>query len=270
MRLLPCLAILGILAPPLAWAAEPDASEDKPLKFEGAIGLVSSYGPEYGGAQKSAWRFRPGGFVRYGRLTISGAGGFTTRRDNDVERGVSAALVERETLRVSLSARWTNGRKSDDSDALAGMGDIQGTVLARLRVHWQPEGPWRYSLAVNTDVLGHGNGYVVDLGAARAWTLDDQTRLLFSTGASFGSDTYMQSWYGVTPEQAQRTGYAVYTPGNGMRDVNLDLTLRHEFGKHWGSFVGTGLSWQVGAAAQSPLVQRRLGWTVGAGLVWRF
>lgn len=270
MRLLLGLVVLVPLMATAAGTPDPAPADAPPLRFEGAIGLVSSYAPEYGGARRSAWRFRPGGFLRYGRLTLSGSGGFTTRRDSDVERGVSAALVEHETLRVSLSARWTHGRQASDSGALAGMGDVPGTVLARLRVHWLPEGPWRYALAVNTDLLGHGHGYTVELGASRAWTLDAQTRLLFSAAASAGSDTHLQSWYGVTAAQAERSGLPVYTPGNGLRDLSADLTLRHEFGPHWGSFVGTGVSWQVGAAAQSPLVRRRLGWTVGCGLVWRF
>lgn len=266
-RLFGC-ALLWSMAAGLAQAVEPDV--EKPVRFEGAVGLISSYGPEYGGADRSAWRFRPAGFLRYGRITISGAGGFTTHRDDDVERGVSAELLQRRTWRVSLSGRWTGGRQESDSELLAGMGDIEGTVLARLRVQWLPEGPWRYALAVSTDVLGHGGGTMGEVGAARSWALAPQTRLQFGAGLSFGSDTHMQSWYGVTPEQSARSGYAVYTPGNGLRDVSAGLTLRHELGKHWGSYVGARASWEVGAAARSPLVQQRLGWSVGGGLVWRF
>lgn len=266
LRALPIL----LLSTGLVHAADPIAGDAKPPRFEGAIGLISSYGPEYSGAERSAWRVRPAGFLRYGRITISGAGGFTTRREDDVERGIAAELVQRRTWRLSLSGRWTNGRQEADSDALAGMGDIDGTVLARLRLQWLPEGPWRYSLAVSSDVLGHGGGSLGELGAARSWTLSPDTRLHFGAGLSFGSDTYMQSWYGVTPTQSQRSGYPVYTPGNGLRDVAAGLTLRHEFGKHWGSYVGGRASWEIGAAAKSPLVQQRLGWSLGAGLVWRF
>lgn len=261
-------AVCVSLAAGMAQAAEPDAG--KPARVEGAVGLISSYGPEYDGADRSAWRVRPAGFLRYGRITISGAGGFTTHRDDDVERGVSAELVRRKAWHVSLSGRWTSGRQARDSEALSGMGDIEGTVLARLRVQWLPEGPWRYALAVSTDVLGRGGGSLGELGVARSWSLDPQTRLQFGAGLSFGSDTYMQSWYGVTPEQSGRSGYPVYTPGNGLRDVSAGLTLRHEFGKHWGSYVSTRASWEIGAAARSPLVQQRLGWSVGGGLVWRF
>lgn len=256
---------------PLALLALPAlAQEAKAPRWEGAIGLVSSYGPGYAGADDFRVRLGPAGFVRYGRFTISGSGGFTTRRDDDVERGVAASLVERDNLRLSLSARWTTGRRESNSDRLAGMGDIQGTVLARLRVLWTPDGPWDYSLGVSTDLLGKGNGWIADIGAGRDWQLAPQTRLHLGVSASFGGDTYMQSWYGVTPEQASRTGYAVYTPGNGLRDASVGLTLRHEFSPRWGGFVSTGLSTQLGAAADSPLVLQRTGWSVGGGLAWRF
>lgn len=246
-------------------------AEDKPpRKFEGAVGLIAHYAPSYGGADEHSLRVSPAGFLRYGRFTVSGAGGFTTRRDDDVERGLSAALIDHDDLRLSLSGRWTNGRHESASPRLDGLGDIEGTLLARLRLQWTPEGPWTYSLGVNADLLGHGSGWIADLGLARTWVLSPQTRLQFSAALTFGSDTYLQSWYGITPEQAQRTGYAVYQPGNGFRDIGAGLTLRHEFSKHWGSYIGGSLSEHIGAARHSPLVLQPSGWSVGSGLVYRF
>lgn len=256
---------------PLSCCIAATAADDKPPpKFEGAVGLIAHYAPSYGGADDYSLRLSPAGFLRYGRFTVSGAGGFTTRRDTDVERGLAAALIDRDQLDLTLSARWTNGRKDSASPRLAGLGDIEGTLLARLRLQWTPDGPWRYSLGVNADLLGHGSGWIADLGVARSWVLGPQTKLQFSAALSFGSDTYMQSWYGITPEQAQRTGYALYTPGNGFRDLGAGLTLRHEFSKHWGSYVSGGLSEHIGPARHSPLVLQPSGWSVGGGLVYRF
>lgn len=246
------------------------AQDKPPPSFEGAVGLIVRYAPAYGGADEHSLRASPAGFLRYGRITLSGSGGFTTRRDTDVERGLSADLIDRDELRLSLSGRWTSGRKESASPRLAGLGDIEGTLLARVRLHWTPDGPWRYSLGVNADLLGHGSGWIADLGAARHWSLGPQTKLQLAAALTFGSDTYLQSWYGITPDQALRTGYAIYAPGNGFRDLGVSLTLRHEFSRHWGSYVDAGASVHIGAARRSPLVLEPLGWSVGGGLVYRF
>lgn len=265
------VAVFMLLTAGTCRAADtPPADDPPPLRVEGAIGLLTSYGPAYDGADRSAWRWRPAGFLRIGRVTLSGAGGFTTRREDDVERGVAASLVERRSWRLSLAGRWTGGRQEGDADGLAGMGDIPGTVLARARLQWLPDGPWRYALGVNADVLGRGHGWMVDLGAARSWTLAPATRLQWSAGLSLADAEHMRTWYGVTADQALRSGYAVYRPGGGLRDLSSGLTLRHDLGPRWGSYAGIHASWQLGPAADSPLVRQRLGWSVGAGLVWRF
>jgi MipA family protein len=266
-RLLLLPLITSLLSLP-AWAEDPPT--EKPTRFEGAIGLLANYGPNYAGADDYGFRLRPAGFVRYGRLTISGAGGFRTRTDNDVDRGVSATLIQRDRLRFSLSGRWTNGRSESDSDRLDGLGDIRGTVLLRATARWSPEGPWSYSLAVSTDALGRGNGTTADIGVARQWRLDPETKLNFSSSLTVADAKHMQAWFGVTPEQADRSGYPVYRPGSSLMDADLGVSLRHEFGPHWGSYVGAGVSVQLGNAASSPLVRQRLGWSVGSGLVWRF
>lgn len=267
---LPRPALLPLLAAALLVPRAAPAQDEAP-RFEGALGLVASFAPTYGGAADSRWRLRPAGFIRYGRVTVSGAGGFTTRRDDDVERGVSAELVETDALRVSLSARWTNGRRESADAALTGLGDVQGTLLARWRLRWTPPGsPWTLGLGLNNDLLGKGSGWIADAGVSRQWALAPRTRLHFGSTLTFGSDTYMQSWYGVTAAQAQRSGYRVYTPGSGLRDLSADLTLRHEFEARWAGFVGMGVSRHVGDAARSPFVIEPLGWQFGGGLAWRF
>jgi hypothetical protein len=74
----------------------------------------------YPGAADFTTKFNPAGFLRWGRFTITGAGGFTTRRQDDVERGLEAEVVRRPDLRVGLALRFDNGRSEGDSPRLAG------------------------------------------------------------------------------------------------------------------------------------------------------
>jgi MipA family protein len=267
MRPLLLTLFAGLLA---SAAGSSRAEDDRKTRFEGAIGLVSSFGPAYGGAEDQRWRLSPAGFIRYGRFTISGAGGFTTRRADDVERGFAANLDVRDDLRLSLSARWTGGRKESNSDRLAGLGDVDATLLARLRLQWRPDNAWTWSAAVNSDLLGHGSGWILDLGGARHWRISPSSQVQVGGSLTYGGDTYMQSWYGVTAEQSQRSGYKVFKPGNGLRDLSFGATLRTEFSRDWAGFVSAGSSLHIGPAADSPLVQKKLGFTVSGGVAWRF
>ena len=250
-------------------AAEPDA-EPPPTRFEGAIGLVGTWHPEYSGANKHSLSLVPAGFIRYGRITVSGAGGFTTRRDDDVERGLAASLVQRKDLKVNLALRLDNGRRESSSDRLAGLGDIERTVRARLLVRWSPDDRWTLSASSSVDALGRNGGYWGDVGIAREWRLSPSSTLQFGAVLNYAGDRYLQTWYGVTPEQSARSGYAVYTPDEGLRDVAVGLTWRTEYNRHWAGFFSFSTSRLIGAAAASPLVQQPGSWSAGSGLVWRF
>lgn len=234
------------------------------------ITKIGKWGPEYSGAERNSISITPAGFIRYGRITISGAGGFTTRRSDDVERGVAASLVERRNLRVNLALRFDNGRSESNSDDLAGMGDISSTVRARLLVRWMPDDLWTLAASSSVDLLGKHGGYWVDVGVNRQWRLTPSTKFGLGAVLTYAGDQYLQTWYGVTPEQSARTGYPVYTPAEGPRDVAVNATLRTEFNHQWAGFVSAGASRLLGGTLDSPLVKRPNAWTVGGGLVWRF
>jgi hypothetical protein len=103
--------------PPLAPAspATPAAVAPAHSDWEGAIGLSAQYRPEYAGAQRRIVKLTPVFFLRYGRFTITNAGGFVTRRADDVVRGLGVDLLERDRWSVKLSLRVDRGRGEGSS-----------------------------------------------------------------------------------------------------------------------------------------------------------
>lgn len=239
-------------------------------KFEGAIGLLLAYKPAYSGA--SDFKIKPeiAGFLRYGRFTVTGAGGFTTKRQDDVERGLDAELVRRDNLRMSLSLRVDPGRQETESPALTGMGDIRLTVRARLGVRWNVAKNWQLSLASSVDALNRVGGYLVEAGVSHTIPIDAQQRLILSAGVSGAGDRHMQAWYGVTPAQSAASGYPVFTPREGLKDAGVGITWRTELGPQWAAFAGASASRLLGGAADSPLTRKATGWSTQAALVRRF
>ena len=255
--------------------AETGEASDEPARekdIEGAVGLILSYHPAYPGASTLEAGLVPAGFLRWGRISVTGAGGFTTRRHDDVERGLGAELVRRERVRMSLNLRYDNGRSESDSPELAGMGDIKRTVRARLAVRWDVDENWRLGLSASVDALDRVGGYVVELNAARQWPLPRDTVAQLGLAMSAASDRFQQAWFGVSPEQSARSGHPVYRVPEGMslRDAGISGTLRTDFGPRWSGFVTVGLSRSLGAAADSPLTGRATSASASTGLAWRF
>lgn len=238
--------------------------------WEGAIGLVASYAPDYLGAADYGIGLRPALFLRYGRFTLTTGAGFTTARADQVERGLGADLVLTDQLRLTLAARVDGGRDESASPALAGMGDIDATIRARFSATWRPEPGWLLLAALSIDALGHGEGALVDLSFAREVLVAPKTYWTWGGSMSLADQKYMQTWYGVTPAQSTSSGYTVYTPSAGLRSVALSTGLRSDFVQDWVGFVNLGVSQALGPVLDSPLTLKPFGWGLNAGLAWRF
>jgi len=104
---------------PAAPAPEPASAEPAKFfdwKWEGAIGPIVSLSPEYSGSAARKVSVVPGFYLRYGRISISNASGFVTRRSNDdILRGLGLDMVRNNRVRVNLALRIDNGRRSSGS-----------------------------------------------------------------------------------------------------------------------------------------------------------
>jgi MipA family protein len=255
---------------PAPASAAPSTLSTTPSKFEGAVGLVVDYKPAFSGSSDRKVRPHLAGFLRYGRFTITGAGGFTTARQDNVERGLDAELVRREGVRINLALRVDQGRRESTSSQLTGMGDIRPTVRTRLGLRWEPAPKWGVSLAGSVDTLGRGGGYFVESGVSRTFTLDPRQRVILGANLAAGGNRYMQTWYGVTEQQSVASGYPVYKPGTGLRDVGASVTWRIDVNSEWAGFTSLGVTRLLGPAANSPLTRQPNSYLVAAGIARRF
>ena len=248
-------------------------AESTAPRFEGAVGLTLRHGPAFLGSSDMGFHLTPAGFLRYGRITLTGSGGFTTRTSEDVERGLAAELARRGTFRLSVGLRLDQGRTASESPELAGMGDIRSTVRARWAARWDPNPQWRLAAGISNDLLGCGGGFVSDLGATRRWQWGQGESLALGATLSAGGARYMQNWHGVTAAQSRDSGLPAFEATSGLRDVQLSAVWRTEFqagGQPFGASLGVGHTRLLGSAADSPLTLRREFSTASGAVVWRF
>jgi len=254
-----------------ASAVKPEPLPFKDWKWEGAIGPVVNVAPDYSGASTRKVGWTPGYYIRYGRLTASNTGGFVTRRNtDDVFQGLGLDLKRDDRVRYNATLRIDNGRKSSETRGLEGLPDIQRTLRARFSATWQIDPQWKAASGLNVDLLGHGGGNVLDLGATHDRRWSEATTWSLGAVVTAGDARYMRSWYGVSEAASAASGKPVYVPGAGLRDVSFSSGWRTEIGRDWIVLWGGSVGRLLGPAAASPISVSSNEWRVYAGVAWRF
>ncbi len=265
------VALPAVPALPADDAAPQAAPAEAPrAEWSGALGVNLSYRPEYDGGSRHATVARPAIYLRYGRFSLSSGASFAARRTDDVVRGLGVDLVRGTRTRISLALRHDSGRQEDESAALRGLGDVEGTVRARVSVRRQLDARWRAAASWNVDAFGRGGGSFADLQLIRDWPLTPQTVASAAVGLTVGGRRYLRSYYGVNEAQSAASGYPVYEPRLGLRDAAFTTSLRTDLHDHWTLLVGGGVTRLLGPAAASPLTRRTTSWGLNAGLARRF
>ncbi|MFN4283560.1 MAG: MipA/OmpV family protein [Alphaproteobacteria bacterium] len=153
--------------------------------------------------------------------------------------------------RLGPRARYVFGRDQDDNAALRGLGDVDGSVELGGFLGYGV-GPWSAELSVLQDVAdGHG-GMIAQLEGGYSFRFTPRLGGRLSASTSYGDDSYMQSFFGVTAAQAARSGYAVQNADAGFKDAGLALGMSYGLTENWalGGFVGYKRLLGDGADAQ--------------------
>ena len=149
------------------------------------------------------------------------------------------------------------GRLQERSVALRGMGDIdiRPEAGAFFNYYVSPQ------LALTSSLrYGSGNdrgGMVIDVGAAYSTMLAPQWRLGVGVAGTYANADYMQSYFGVTPAQSARSGYAVTSASAGLRDLRANAALTHLFTPRVSITAAVSAGSLQGDAKDSPLVRQR-------------
>lgn len=156
------------------------------------------------------------------------------------------------------------GREEGRSSALRGLGNVDPSAELGGFVRYALGG----GVAAKTGLRagsGVGNkGALWDVGLEFGRPLGADWRLGGGLTATYANSDYLQSYYGVTPAQSAASGYAVYTPSAGLRDVTAKVSLTYLFTPRvalTGVLSHTSL---MGDAKDAPMVRRT---SAASGLV---
>jgi MipA family protein len=170
--------------------------------------------------------------------------------------GVDLKAYEQGPVQFDVNVGYDFGRKEKDSRDLQGMGNVDGgvTVGGKTTLSY---GPAEFYVSVDK-TLGGSQGLLGTFGAEFTQPFNEQ--LIFGAGASatFADKNYMASYFGVTPTQAAKSGYAAYKADAGLKSIDLSVSATYLFNENWMVRAEQDVGLLVGAAADSPVVKQEV------------
>ncbi len=181
-------------------------------------------------------------------------------------KSLGANFINQGPWKAGPVATKSSGRNDDDNDKLEGLDDVDSSIEVGGFVRYRKK-PWRFDLRVRQDAgSGHEGAYVELAGGAG---IPFQRPLFILTlESTWVSDDYMQSYFGVTQKESDRSGLRKYDADAGFKNIGVKLASGIRFGTNWR--IGGQIAYHrlIGDAEDSPIVDDENQFQAGIGLVY--
>ncbi|WP_034944305.1 MipA/OmpV family protein [Erwinia oleae] len=226
-------------------------------EYNASVGLGAAWVPYYSGADKYHISPVPQAQLFNGRLRLQGD-------------ELSVVLPLTDDVSIGPVVGYSSGRDSSDVSALNGLEDIDSTVLYGAFLRWQPG---RFNATLKYLAAGDSDqGASATLSVGYDIYRDEQQKLTLGVSGMWNSSDYMQSWYGITPQQSASSErhYSVYTPSSGFSKITPGLSWQYQLSPHWR--VNSALGWGIliNDAKESPLAEKSSNAMGMVGLNYQF
>ena len=193
--------------------------KDSKRKWTLSIGLAGGVSPEYEGSDTYEFGAGPNLAGSWGDIFFFKG------------KTLGANLIRQKKLKAGLILSGASGRDEDDNDTLDGLGDIDSTIEAGGFISYRIK-PWRFELEARQDVGSEHDGALVEMSAGT--TLPFDTPLVFvALGATWASDDYMESFFGIDAKQSANSGHKKYKAESGIKDVKISMTAGYPLTNRW-------------------------------------
>ena len=216
-----------------------------PVEGDGAgiAGAVVIAAPRYAGSDERGWLVLPSIDYRWKNGWFAG-----------LSNGIGYLFPSRPDMQYGLRVTADIGRKESRSDDLAGMGNIHPRAEAGAFFNYFPTREIFLTSSLRYGAGNDWNGMQIDLGAGYTTALAAQWRGTIGVATTYANGAYMQAYFGVTPEQAANSGYTVYAPGAGLRDVRFNASVVYAIDARWSLTGALTVSSLQSDARDSPIV----------------
>jgi outer membrane scaffolding protein for murein synthesis (MipA/OmpV family) len=229
----------------LARLFEPDLP-----RYRTILGLAAEVQPVYDGSR--AYRVEGGPVINIHYLDIA----FISTGE-----GVGYNLLRGDHYQLGIALTYDLGRKEkDDLSNLRGMGNIGAAPVGKIFGSWVLSKSFPMILRVDArQFAGGAQGAVGDAAAYLPLPGSSHTFVMFAgPSITLATHHYLQTLYGVTPEQSLLSGHPVYElPRDGTSAAGVGFSASKFLTPHWILNLDTAINQIRGSASRSPLVERR-------------
>ncbi|MBN7764510.1 MULTISPECIES: MipA/OmpV family protein [Pectobacterium] len=238
-----------------AFAAEPEVSLPSLLgdHTDVTVGVAVLNAPRYMGSKNRQTTALPVLTVQRGPLYFDSTRGIGWQYQSPSGFYLDHAIGY-DLGRDDKNSQWRAG-----SNRLKGMGKVKGAVTTTVTAGYQ-FAPWLALEASGEFALSEtkrGNQYRVGAKSTVWQSVEKDDVLALSADVLMGDARFNQTYYGVTPQQSLRSGFAAYHAGKGVYGYALGANWTHQFSPAWSTNVGVTSTWLTDKVADSQVVERR-------------
>ncbi|MBK5143909.1 MipA/OmpV family protein [Budviciaceae bacterium BWR-B9] len=224
------------------------------------LGVATAVEPKYSGAKKMAFTVLP-------------------VFDYQMENGLFASTLrgigyrgEIGNFDYSAALNYRSERKSKDlrdsqdkKGTLKGMGNVKASMVADLGLGYSLTDYLSVNAQMNLPLTEDKNGNAMQVGMDALLLQTDRHQIGWNIATHFADSKYMQTYYGVTQRQSEKTGLKQYKPKAGIYAVSTELSWRYGAADGWSLTTKAGVAQLMRDASKGPLIRRKA--EPGAGLM---
>ena len=210
---------------------------------QGLVGLAVIAGHEYLGSDERKTLVLPALSYQWKNGWFAGTG-----------NGIGYKFHSPPSMQYGLRVTLDLGRDESDAVALAGMGDIDMRPDIGAFFNYFITNEWFLTSSFRYGAGNDRDGSQTDVGVGWSSQIAPQWRLGLGLAGTYVNSKYMQAFYGVTAQQSASSGYAVYTPGAGWRDLRGTASLTYAFNSEWSLTGAVTVRSLQGDVKRSPIV----------------
>ncbi|MFP7671978.1 MipA/OmpV family protein [Marivita sp. S0852] len=156
-------------------------------------------------------------------------------------------------LSFGPSFRFISERDADDYEELEGLDTVDAALEVGVSVGYAREHFLAFA-QVRRGFGGH-EGWVAEAGADILYRPSDRWLLSAGPRVLFGDDTFTDTYFGVTSDEANAT-FSAYDPDGGLISAGIELGARYKINDLWG--IEGAITYDVfqNDAADSPIVEQ--------------